>query len=254
MSLVVSDNQKKSVRCKKCGSELDENPIFCGYCGEKVTWVMNPTVIIDQKNMSKSKTLFPKIVYIVSFLLAFVVVRYSVQELFSPKSTNTDIQNKLVDHFDNTELWVDFSSTLGHFEVIFPAYPSHDRTPLNIPGLDQPVNLETYSSGQSDGTTYAVNWTVYPSIVDTSVPRNNLEGSVNGTVWSTNGDLVSSKFSSFSNYDAVDYLIYKTDGDVYIRGKNFLVDHTIYQIVVSYESKNSAGVQFDKFVNSFRLN
>src|SRR3989344_4977360 len=75
----------------------------------------------------------------------------------------------------------------------------------------------------------------YPSQVDTSVPETNLEGSVNGTVQSIDGTLISSNFTYFGTYRAIEYLIYKKDGNAYIKGKNILVGQNMYQIAVAYE-------------------
>src|SRR3989344_4448926 len=93
----------------------------------------------------------------------------------------------------------------------------------------------------------------YPSQVDTSVPETNLEGSVNGTVQSIDGTLISSNFTYFGTYRAIEYLIYKKDGNAYIKGKNILVGQNMYQIAVAYEPSNSSNVQFDRFANSFQL-
>jgi hypothetical protein len=113
--------------------------------------------------------------------------------------------------------------------------------------------MEMYSAEESNGNYYFITFTTYPAQVDTSVPENNLEGSVNGTVQSIDGTLISSNFTYFESYRAVEYLIYKKDGSAYIKGKNIMVGQTIYQIAVAYEPANSSNVQFEKFANSFQL-
>jgi hypothetical protein len=230
---------------------------FCNKCGAKVEEI----ITTENKTKTGGKGVLASIVSFVVFILAFGTVKYLTQNGFSALSnTNTEKQQvqqatqKAVNYFTDNTNWKDFSSTLGRFSVQFPNYPSHQTQNLNAPGIQTPIKMETYSSEQDDGTTYAINFTTYPSDeVDTSVPENNLEGSVNGTVQTLEGDLINSKFVSFGNYKAIDYLIYKTDSNIYYHGKNIMVDNTIYQLIAVYETKNSQSVQFDKFVNSFKF-
>ena len=169
---------------------------------------------------------------------------------------SSTLANTLNSYFNGTSTWKSFNSTTGHFSASFPSYPKHTTTPVSIGSLQ--LNLETYGSRQSDGTEYAVNFAAYPQQIDTSNPHNNLEGSVNGSVQTTHGTLMSSGFSSFLNYPSIDYVIRVSDpsdptGYAYVKGRNLLVGHNLYQILVEYEGKNSANAQFDKFANSFQL-
>ena len=175
-----------------------------------------------------------------------------------PLASGNDVNSLIYNTFYNTSTWKEFDSTIGHFKASFPVYPSHTTTPVNLPGLNQTMYLETYGGAQSDGTTYAVNFVAYPQQIDTSIPQNNLDGSVNGSVQTTGGTLMSSNLSHFLNYPSIDYLIRVSDmsdpsGYAYMKGRNLLVGHDLYQILIEYEGKDAANVQFDKFVNSFQL-
>lgn len=112
-----------------------------------------------------------------------------------------------------------------------------------------------YSAEESNGSFYLITFTEYPPQIDmiNAIPEDVLEGSMNGTIKSLDGTLVSSNFTYFGSYRAIDYLIYKKDGTAYVKGKNILVDQRMYQIIVSYEPKNSSDIQYNKFVNSFLL-
>lgn len=205
----------------------------------------------QKKSDVEKKSPIAGIVSVIITILAVGMGNYLAREAFSNKSNKTTVNN-VVSYFNDTSTWKDFNSTLGNFSASFPVYPSHESTPQDIPGVGK-VNTETYSADQTDGTTYMVSFTTFPKIVDTSVPENNLEGSINGTIQGVGGTLISSKFSSLGDHKAVDYLIHITEDDMFLQGKNILVDHTIYQIGVAYGSKNSVNAQSDRFINSFQL-
>ena len=209
-----------------------------------------------ENKQSKSKSTIVAVVGIIAFILAFVVMKYITQEgisAFRGGISKNQTEQKVTNYFTDNSTWKDFKSTLGSFRASFPVYPTHETEPLNLPGLSQPVNMEMYSAEESNGAFYLITFINYPSQVDTSVPETNLEGSVNGTVQSIDGTLISSNFTYFGTYRAIEYLIYKKDGNAYIKGKNILVGQNMYQIAVAYEPSNSSNVQFDRFANSFQL-
>lgn len=196
------------------------------------------------------------VVGITSFILAFVVMKYITQEGISAVRdgvSKNQATQKVTNYFTDNSTWKDFNSTLGNFRASFPVYPAHETEPLNLAGLSQPVNMEIYSAEESNGVFYLITFINYPSQVDTSVQENNLEGSVNGAVQSMDGTLISSNFTYFGTYRAIEFLIYKKDGSSYIKGKNILVGQNLYSIMVGYEPSNSSNVQFDRFANSFQL-
>src|SRR3989344_2714754 len=168
-----------------------------------------------ENKQSKSKSTIVAVVGIIAFILAFVVMKYITQEGISA----------------------------------FRGGISKNQTEQKV------TNYFTDNSTWKDfnGAFYLITFINYPSQVDTSVPETNLEGSVNGTVQSIDGTLISSNFTYFGTYRAIEYLIYKKDGNAYIKGKNILVGQNMYQIAVAYEPSNSSNVQFDRFANSFQL-
>lgn len=210
---------------------------------------------MEDKKAGKKSPL-ASIVSVVVVIVAFVGAKYLTQEGISAVRSGVSdhrTEQKVTNYFTDTSGWKDFNSTLASFKATFPAYPTHETTPFQIPGSDQSTNFEMYSAEQSDGTFYMVGYINYGSAIDTSVPENNLEGSVNGTVQSIDGTLISSSFSDFGAYRAVDYTIHKKDGTAYVKAKNILVGKSMYVIEAVYEPSNASNVQFDKFVNSFQL-
>jgi hypothetical protein len=149
--------------------------------------------------------------------------------------------------------WKDFQSSSAHFKASFPEYPSHKTIPLDIPELSYKINDEEYTATQSDGTIYKVSYTDYGPGVDTSNPENNLSATVEGAVISWKGELISSKFSNFGNYKAIDYLIYRKDKNTYYKAKDILVGKFFYILLVAYKGENASNIQYDKFINSFQL-
>ncbi len=152
--------------------------------------------------------------------------------------------------------WVVFDSVIGHFQASFPVYPTDKTRTINAAGSQ--INVETYEGKEADGTAYVIQVAAYSSRFSISDPQSNLERSLNEEVQVASGTLISSNPSTFLSYPAIDSLALVPNpsnpgGYVYIRGKDVAVGHDFYEIYAVYEAKNSANVQFDKFVNSFQF-
>jgi hypothetical protein len=85
-------------------------------------------------------------------------------------------------------------------------------------------------------------------------PETNLEGALNGMVASGEGnEVVSSNFHYFDGHRALDYKISNKNENIYLQGKIILVEQTLYQLMVAYESGNDNETDYNKFINSFNL-
>lgn len=193
---------------------------------------------------------------VLAFIVAFAVFRYLASEGTS-KVINTYNENKaeqrVGDYFTDTSSWKEFNSPVGKFSALFPAYPGHETDNLTIPGSGAELKYDTYTSETSDGTTYMVNTSVYPSGIDTSNPETNLEGSLNGMLASNeNNKLVSSNLTYSNGYRALDFLIQSTNG-VYLKGQIIMAGKTLYQVMVAYENQNYNDNNYKKFLNSFAI-
>lgn len=159
---------------------------------------------------------------------------------------------KVNNYFSNTGEWKEFNSTIGNFKVMLPNYPSHEFSDEKIPNSTITFKADTYIA-ISEGVTYMIQFTTYPDQVDISNPENNLEGSINGMVSSTNGNkLISSSMVNHGSNKAIDYLI--QNNSTYIKGKNIMVGHSLYIIAVSYETNQLEETKYNRFINSFQLN
>lgn len=190
--------------------------------------------------------------YSIGLILVIIFIIIIISNI--PKKENIpNTSNNITDSTDVAD-WQDFNSKLGSFQVSFPEYPSHKTIPFNVPRNNELVNFENFYVEQSNGTIYSVTFSPYPEVIDTHIPKKNLEESLNGALLKSNGTLISSDFSTFGTYQANDYLIYIKDMDFYIKGKDILVGQNLYQLIVVYDLKNYKNVQYDKFINSFKIN
>lgn len=171
------------------------------------------------------------------------------------ESVEQQATDKVTNYFSQSEEWKVFNSALGQFQATFPTYPTHETDNIQIPDSSITLKYDSYLSETSDGTTYFVNTVTYSSEIDTSNPETNLEGSLNGMVASSEGnEVISSNFTYFEGYRALDYKIKNTSENIYLQGKIILVNQTLYQLMVAYESGNFNKNNYDKFINSFELN
>lgn len=93
----------------------------------------------------------------------------------------------------------------------------------------------------------------YDLNIDTSNPKNNLKGALNGMLRGLKDEMVYSKFTNFNGYEALDYKIKNIKGNNYLQGKLFLVNKTFYELMVSYNNENYNKADYNKFINSFTL-
>jgi hypothetical protein len=169
---------------------------------------------------SKSKQTISAVIGIVVFILAFVVVKYITQEGISAVSdgiSKNKTEKVVTNYFTDTSTWKDFNSTLAGFKATFPVYPTHETEPLDFGGYS--LNMEMYSAESSNGVFYAINFVTYPNEVDTSVPENNLEGSVNVTLQSIDGELISSNFTYLSHKQSHPFCILDTQQPCIVRSR-----------------------------------
>lgn len=186
--------------------------------------------------------------WIVFFIMAILIVLFASVFDQGYKGATTQVNN----YFSNTGEWKEFNSTIGNFKVMLPNYPSHESNDEKIPNSNLTFKADTYTA-VSEGVTYMIQFTTYPDQTDVTNPENNLEGSINGMVSSTNGNrLISSNMTNYGTNKAVDYLI--QNNTTYVKGKNIMVGHSLYMLVVSYETNKLDEAKYNQFIDSFQLN
>lgn len=193
---------------------------------------------------------------IILIVIGVILTSLIFIESFLPEeSVEQQATDRVSDYFSSTEEWKVFNSALGQFQATFPSYPTHESDNIQIPDSSITLKYDSYLSETSDGTTYFVNVVTYSSEIDTSNPETNLEGSLNGMVTSSEGnEVISSSFTYFDSYKALDYKIKNSNKNIYLQGKIILVDQILYQLMVAYESGNFNKTNYEKFINSFKLN
>lgn len=235
--------------CEKCGHKVPEDSAFCDSCGEKISGNMSipnniPNIQNEKANKHNKKVLF----IVLGIVALFVIIAIFFDSSNDSKKNSTQTDNI------STEDWKEFNSIEGKFKVIFPKFPSHETENIDIKNVKNQPKMELYTSEQSDDIAYLVSYIPYSNEFDFSNPKTSLENSVNGSLQNLEGGkLVSSSFSKYSNYDAIDYVLYSSKEDMYIKGKNIIVGNTLYSLAVTYRQKSVTDIQTDKFFNSFQL-
>ncbi|OGK43426.1 hypothetical protein A2956_02460 [Candidatus Roizmanbacteria bacterium RIFCSPLOWO2_01_FULL_37_57] len=146
--------------------------------------------------------------------------------------------------------WQAFHSTEGKFKINFPQYPSESSSTESVENMEIPFTQ--YDSVDSNGDQFMAQFVIYPVEPGDLNPKGVLEGAVNGSVNSeTNNKLISSSFTEYEEYPAIDFVIHNSNEELYINGRNILVNSTLYTILVA--SKNQNPINYNRFLNSFKL-
>ncbi len=225
----------------------------------------NSSKKIKNKSSKPNHTIVSTIGIII-FALIFCLIGYFIQKA-TPKVKDEipedKIDQKNISHLEDVS-WEDFTSSSLGFKASFPGHPIHKVAPvvsenLNPPGFNR--TTESYTTESSDGVVYAVNLSDFsdcPNKTDTLedqlfMQEFFLEIFIHEILIDSHSELVSSSFSTFGPHKAIDFLIHKKDTDTYTKGKNILVGKKLYQVMTTYESKNSSIVEFDKLLDSFEI-
>ncbi len=138
------------------------------------------------------------------------------------------------------------------FTIDFPGQPTHTTQTLTSPYQGLPIQSDSYQYDGSETLTYIVNHIQYSSDINISVPKNNLQGVMNGVLSSVKGAVIAtSTFETFGGYPALQYELYASETGTYVYSKAILIGNQLYQISVFYQG--SAPSNINEFINSFRL-
>lgn len=163
--------------------------------------------------------------------------------------TMEEVKDQVVDKM-TSETWEVFNSTSGRFKVKFPKYPATVADTLDVQGIK--INYTQYSSEEDSGDQYLVQVNEYqvdPSAIQTKAA---LEGALNGSVMSTKGnELKTSEFITVGSYEGMDYVIFNSVQNMYMRGRNIIVDNVLYTILVASKDENPQNYQ--EFIDSFQF-
>jgi hypothetical protein len=175
-------------------------------------------------------------------LIVLAGVGWIVNGGFS-KGEREEANQKRALTFSDTALWGTFDSDT--FKITFPVHPVHES------GVSESgFSFDVYSS-EMDSIGYVFTIASYPTDTDLPDSADMLEGYVGGLVsLDEDNHLASSTLSTFKGYPSVDFIIDLSHG-AYMKGKAFIVDHTVYNLYVGYEGSSFYPKGYDTFIGSF---
>ncbi len=145
--------------------------------------------------------------------------------------------------------WTTYNAVLDGFSILVPHSPSFESSSDTSTGG---IAYEYHSySAEKGSTSFLIAKYIYSEAIDVSSPDNLLEKLMNGFVTGSESKLISSNYSNYKSYRALDFVSRTTS--VEIKGRILLVEETPYLIIMSYPSGNNADADYDKFVNSFEI-
>lgn len=215
-------------------------------------------VVVNSRRLLKKKPKLniKKVIYVI--LLVFMIG--AINQIFKNVTLNLsgdtarsgveEAQQEPINNRIESSDWKEYYATTGNFKILFPTYPEQDVQSIDATTNIPAYTITTYSSIPNNREeVYLASVAIYPNSVDTSIPETVLNNVVNGAVVGTEGELVSSNFSAFNNYTAVDYIVKAGKG--FLKYKSFLIGQTEYTLAVG--SAQNDFPEFNKFVNSFQL-
>lgn len=201
----------------------------------------------DKQNNKKSVPIIVGIVSVIILIGSFIGIRALIGSL---SKSDTDSPSS----FLSSEEVTPYVSSQHGFSVDFPGFPEAENTLQDIEGV--PVPFTQYSKELEKGNkAYLVQVVEYPlSNFDLSGrERGSLDGAINGMAQGSGFTIVSSSNDgTFLGYPSAEVkLIGTSDGKEYdMYALNFIKGNSLYTITGVGLDKP----EFDKFVNSFKLN
>jgi len=191
--------------------------------------------------------------WIVLIILLIVIKGFWFGDGITPRSSTEDTMKRFTEYVTSKE-WREFNSIIGQFKVYFPGKPTYTKETMPYLDTGIEVTIDMYMATQSNETTYGVEVGRYSIEIDPAYTKGMLEGAINGIIVSTEGnELVSSRFTTFQGYQAVDFLIQNKKENVGMKGKIFIAEQTLYVPFVVYYPENYNESDYNKFINSFTL-
>lgn len=201
------------------------------------------------KNRKTNKKWFNKkwiILLIILSMVSFLALVFS-QALVSARLKSLGL--KQITSLNGN--WVGYNSPDNTFSVEFPLPPAYDTKIQD--SANGKIQTDTYKSANETGLViYSINVTKFPLSLDFSDSNDILGRLVDSAASDIGGKIITSKIITQEGYPAMDYLLQgKTISKV--RGLNILVGQNIYQLITFYNASDETKLEFEKFINSFKL-
>lgn len=196
-----------------------------------------------------------------SILIAIVVVTVSILLMYNLKNSykllpindsQTEAETPLVDDTTKLRNWREFSSSTGHFKVLFPTIPQHATDVISDPKTKEPRKYDTFVAAENGGPAYMVSAITFPRNLEDDMLEETLHSVVEDMLARNKANKLNSKdFGKIGKYKALDFVI--TNGEMSIAGKVFAEGDTLYILSLVTKSENFNKKDLDFFVNSFTM-
>ncbi len=160
----------------------------------------------------------------------------------------------------DTTNWNSFTCDKANFEMMFPKTPAEYSQDVQTEIGDLKVILYMYEPklGSDANMLYGASFTIYPDVVDSQKMSDEqletfFENSIDGTVSSVQGKLLSTYVIDYNGYPGREINIEIKDGMAVTKMRSYLVKNTMYIMQVIYPAKFNFNISVNYFLDSFKL-
>lgn len=147
----------------------------------------------------------------------------------------------------NTGGWVRFTSELGAFSVLMPAFPEEKTE--TTPSDHGPYTTHLFIA-KDNSNVYLIGWVDYdPNFAFNK--RSELIANRDNFIKGINATLLSSQTLKLDGYDAIEFTA-ETQGRIF-RSRVYMVGRRPYQIVIGYPKDVTDATVVNRFFNSFKV-
>jgi hypothetical protein len=154
---------------------------------------------------------------------------------------------------DTKAPWKEFTSREGGFSAQMPTKPLELKKTMKSPL--GPVEFYMFqATAPREGIAYTVAYNDFPEAFPQLVKAGDiLELSTESFAQGVNGKLVSSKETKLGDYPGREYEVEVFGGKAVLRGRIFLVDQRLYQVMAIARADAADSPSIGRFLDSFRL-
>lgn len=209
--------------------------------------------IYEEKFNGKTHTINKAgwIIYSVIGILLIICGLYVDSQNYN-SATNNEI-NTITTTSTKSDSWLVFNSVDDGFKVNFPKYPEKEvGEPNKVNNITMQYTIYTSSEGEND--TYMLSVFNYDNTPSNYNVKNGLEGMINGFVNNIDGgEITSSSYSTFGNYQAIDFVVSVPKQNMVFTGKAIIRNDlpTIKAYLILAGATTGTTTKYDQFVNSF---
>jgi len=209
--------------------------------------------------MSKFTTV---VVIVIVFLIGFLMIRYSTDNMKPSNSGNMKTSNKEITStmpvvkqslMPNFEGWREFSPASGKFKVMFPSIPQNTSDSILDKRLNQLLEYNTFIATEENGPVVVVTTITYPKEIEGKHVEETLRGLVDDMlVRNKKNTLEYANLETLSSHPSLDFSL--MSGELSIVGKIIVHKNMVYILTMANELTMFNSDELNFFLNSFILN